>query len=134
MNYTELKRKHAEEMNNFEGIFYAFNNEQFKKGIDKVGATQDNKVVSLGAGGYILKSKLAAFKEMFKRHEQEMKKLRQDRKKLLDSLVYELNNHDYSYTGETTDALEALGVSADELPTGLLSEATKLCSAMAIYH
>ena len=49
---------------NFEGLFFAFNNDQFKDGMEKVGLTIDdvNKILSIGHGGYILKSRREAFK------------------------------------------------------------------------
>ena len=74
--YQALKKRHADELNQFEGIFFAFSNEQFKEGMQKIGLTMEDtaKIYSLGAGGYILKEKSADFNAMFKRHAEEKKK------------------------------------------------------------
>lgn len=48
----------------FDGLFFAFNNQQFAKGMRKIGLseTETDKIVSIGAGGYLLKERIPAFK------------------------------------------------------------------------
>ena len=115
--YTDLKVRQAKELNDFEGIFFAFNNEQFKEGMEKIGLTvEDTKqIFSLGAGGYILKTKSAEFNAMFKRHAEEKKTRKQEEKFLFDSLVYELRNHEFCITLDPTDALNALGYNKEDI-------------------
>ena len=69
----EIKAKEKEEvktnpLDNFEGLFFAFGNEQFKEGMESVGLTIDDidKILSIGAGGYILKTRKEAFKHAMK--------------------------------------------------------------------
>ena len=124
-NYTDLKIRQAKELNDFEGIFFAFNNEQFKEGMEKIGLTiEDTKQISsLGAGGYIHKDRSEAFHAMFGRHAEEKKTRKQEEKFLFDSLVYELNNHEYCITLDTADTLNALGYNKEDLDPKILKKA-----------
>lgn len=51
---------------NFEGLFWAFGTGQFKEGMESVGLkeTDLDKIISIGAGGYILKTRRDAFKQV----------------------------------------------------------------------
>lgn len=124
-NYVELKARHAKELNDFEGIFFAFNNEQFSEGMQKVGLTIEDKkqIFSLGAGGYIRKDRSVAFGAMFKRHAEEKNTRKLEEKFLFDSLVYELQNHEFCITLDPSDALNALGYNKDEVEPGILKKA-----------
>jgi len=124
-NYTELKARHAKELNDFEGIFFAFNNEQFKEGMEKIGLTIEDKkqIFSLGAGGYIRKDKSTEFHAMFKRQAEEKKTRKQEEKFLFESLVYELCNHEYCITLDPSDALDALGYNKEDIDPKILKMA-----------
>ena len=119
---TELKRKQQEEVNNFP-MFFAFNKEQLTEGLKKFNVAENemNKLVSIGAGGFILKSDVKAFNDMFRRHKAELKTARQiDKDKdgtgfIYDMFLSELNNHEYGYTHDETDAIEALGFTFKEI-------------------
>lgn len=123
MKYTEQKETHAKELNEFPGLFFAFSAEQLKKGIERVGASPEDKVVSIGGGGYLLNSKVREFEEMMERHEAEKKEIKKDPKILLEALIYELNNHEYSYTQDVSDALAALDLTIEEVPPEILKMA-----------
>jgi hypothetical protein len=123
--YNQIKADHQKEMSLFEGIFFAFSNDQFKEGVKKVGASKDNPIVKIGAGGFILKNKVKAFKDMLARHEAERKQIRKDRKVLLEALVYELRNHEYGYTYDIEPALEALDLKIEDVPANILKKAKK---------
>jgi len=71
--YQNLKYRHQQEVNNFP-MFFAFSNAQFEEGMNKLGleASETDKILSLGGGGYLLKTDRPAFKEMFDRHQKEM--------------------------------------------------------------
>jgi len=76
----ELKAKHQTDysncMNSF-GVFWAFSNEQFAEG--KTPLEEGDKYVSIGAGGYMPKSKvdnmLLALKAIDKKYRQDIKEL-----------------------------------------------------------
>lgn len=124
-NYQDLKIRHQGEVSDFEGIFFAFNNEQFSEGMQKVGLTIEDKkqIFSLGAGGYIRKDRSSAFSAMFKRHAEERATRKLEEKFLFDSLVYELQNHEFCITLDTAEALNALGYNKEDIDPKILKKA-----------
>ena len=125
--YQELKNRHGEEIGGFEGLFFAFDNKQFEEGMEKVGlkVNQTGDIFSIGAGGYILKSRSQAFHDMLSRHAAELKTLLQEEKALLTALVYELQNHEYCITYDITEALESLGLEEGDIDKEILKKACK---------
>ena len=114
--YTELKTKHQKEVDAFP-FGFAFNQKQFEEMMSKWGLTPDDtdKIYSIGGGGYIRKSDSEAMHKMFERHEAERKAAMKDDEYLFHMFNYELANHEYSYTGELDDTLDALGLTIDEV-------------------
>jgi hypothetical protein len=133
MNHAELKAKHSKEFGEFDGIFWAFNEEQFLEGMNKVGLEPDqtSMLLRLPGGGFMLKSRREAFSALCARHEAERKELKRDKSRLLDALIYELNNHEYTYTNDPTQALESLGLTQETVDPALLAKACKKCWAEA---
>lgn len=123
--YAEMKKRHQEEVNNFKGMFFAFSNDQFKEGLEKVNHKEGEKVVSIGAGGYIRKDRVEAFKAMLNRHKLAKKDLRRNEKTIVEGLVYELANHEYVITMDPQEAVEALGYTMETIPVKLLERAIK---------
>ena len=127
--YAAAVARHQQEFNEFEGVFFAFNGEQFRKGLASVGLDESSykgKIKSLlGTGGFILASRAPVLSSMFKRHESETNQARKSEKFLSESLIYELENHEYGYTYDATEALAALGLTAADLPGGMLKKATR---------
>jgi len=127
-SYYELKEKHQKEVDDFAGIFFAFNKKQFAEGMQKVGLTEDqkDKIYSLGnTGGFILKEKSQSFHDLLERHSKELKDLLESEKHLLDALIYELWNHEYCITMSVTEALESLGLEVKEVDGEILKKACK---------
>ena len=119
--YTELRTRQQEEVNALP-LGFAFSNSQFDEmmrgwGLDPEKDT--DKIVSIGAGGFIQKKDRSLMHETFARHERELKEaIASDATGegfIFDMFLYELDNHEYGYTGDTTDALEALGFTAQEV-------------------
>lgn len=112
--YKDLKDKHQNEFNAFP-MFFAFNDMQFDEGMEKLGLDREDtdQIYSLGMGGYYRKTDAEAFKEMLERHAQEMNGAIETDETgtgfVLDMFKYELANHEYGYTCNVTDTLEALG-------------------------
>ena len=123
--YQTQKARHHQEFNAFDGIFFAFSNKQMKEGIEKHGVNENNRVVSIGAGGFVLKSRLQEFEDLLKRHATERQELRKDTKELITALVYELQNHEYCITGDPTSALEALDLTLDTIDKDILKKAIR---------
>lgn len=114
--YTELKAKHQAEVNAFP-FGFAFNQSQFDEMMKKWGLkpTDIREILSIGGGGYIRRSDADAFKEMFARHESELKAAMQDYEFAFEAFNYELANHEYCITYDLDDTLDALGLTMDEI-------------------
>lgn len=121
--YQEQKARHHKEFGAFDGIFFAFSNEQMAEGIRKHNVSETNKIVNIGAGGFVLKNRLQEFKDLIARHEAERAQLRKDEKELIAAIVYELQNHEYCITGDVTDALEALDLTRETVRPDILKKA-----------
>lgn len=126
--YGELKSRQSKEWNEFKGIFWAFNNDQFKEGMESIGLTTSDtdKIYSIGAGGYMLKSVSEEFHKMLNRHDEELKAQRKDEKEFLNSLVYELRNHEYCISYDAEPALTALGLSFEDVDPKLLKKECRM--------
>lgn len=116
--YRQLKNEAQKRCNEQEGLFFAFSNEQFVKGMKKLNLDPHNdldKIISIGSGGYLLKTEIDAFKQAFIKSENDMKEAMKDDKFLLDALIYELDNHEFGYTDDPESALDALGFTLDDV-------------------
>ena len=114
--YTDLKSKHEAEVNAF-SLGFAFNDTQFNEMMTRWGLkpTDIREILSIGYGGYVRKDDAKAMHEMFARHEAERKAAMQDDEYLYEMFNYELANHEYSYTYDLDDTLDALGLTIDEI-------------------
>lgn len=119
-SYTTLKTKHQKEVDDFP-IGFAFNNKQFDEAMEKLGLKPNHTkaVCSIGAGGFIRKTDKEAFFKMFERHHKEMDEaIAADETGegfIFDMFDYELANHEYGYTGEYDDTLNALDLTWKEI-------------------
>lgn len=70
--YLTLKRKHEKEFNDFPMAF-AFDDEQFKKGMAKLGLSPEDtdKACSIPGNGFIRKTDSQALSDMLTRHAKE---------------------------------------------------------------
>lgn len=96
MNYKEYKDARQGEFNSLP-VFFAFNNEQFKEGMEKYGLTENDtdKIYSLGAGGYFLKKDKPLIDAYFNKKD-ELPDLMKDKTFAEDAFYYEMCNHEYS--------------------------------------
>ena len=124
--YLQQKQRHQEEFSQLNGIFYAFSNEQFERGMKSIGLTvgDADKIYSLnGTGGYILKERRQDYLDLITRHNKEVDALKSDKDSLFSALVYELKNHEYCYTRDYTSALEFLDLDYETIDKDLLKKA-----------
>lgn len=114
--YTELKYRHQAEVNAFP-LGFAFSEKQFNEMMEKWGLTPDDtdKIYHIGMGGYVRKCDADAMHEMFDRHKAEHEAAMQDDEYLFSMFNYELANHEYCVTYDVTDALDALGLTLEEV-------------------
>lgn len=118
--YAEMLKKHQKEFSAFP-MFFAFNNKQFEEGMQSLGLTKDDtdKIYKFSCGGFYRKSDSSKLKEMLSRHENELKdNIANDKTGkgfIYQMFYYELSNHEYSYTMDLSDTLDALGYSTDDI-------------------
>ena len=118
--YLQLKSKHAKEVSEFP-MKFAFTPEQKIKGMKALGLNEneEDKIYDIGAGGFIRTSDIGAYKELFKRHEEEIKEaIKQDKTGegfILQMFRCELANHEYGYTEDLTETLECLDLDIDDI-------------------
>ena len=118
--YDEIKEKHQQIVNDFPFMF-AFSNEQFKSGMEKFGLkeTDTDKIISIGGGGFIRKTDLNAYNEMWDKIRKEQNELIEADKTgdgyIKDMFVSELENHEYGYTYELDDTLDALELTYEKV-------------------
>lgn len=102
------KQSNIDNLLNECGVFFAFSGEQFEK--NKTPLQEGEKYVSMGAGGYLPKTKVDTYlqgvKEIERVFKLELKKTKDLRRQ---NIAYELSNYEAYYTGDISDALEALG-------------------------
>lgn len=119
--YSELRERQQKEINDFP-MFFAFNNKQFEEGMLKLGLkpSDTGKIYKLGnTGGFYRKSDSQAFRDMLERHYQEKADaIAADTTGdgfIFDMFNYELANHEYGYTHDPEDTLDALGMTREEI-------------------
>ena len=102
--YQEMRNRQQAEVNAFP-MFFAFNKQQFAEGMRKLG---------LSPSDYCRKSDVAKLNEMFTRHRKELEDAIAGDKTgqgfICDMFLQELENHEYSYTGDVQETLDALGI------------------------
>jgi hypothetical protein len=119
--YQELRDRQQEEVNAFP-IAFAFNDTQFAAGMRKLGLdpSETDRICGLaGTGGFYRRNDADALHEMLDRHEKE----RQDAMAgdstgdgyIFDMFFCELADHEYGYTRDLTDTLEALEFTTEDI-------------------
>lgn len=99
--------------------------------------SSERAVISKSKGGYYKKSDAQLIRDTFSRHEAEREAAIAEDKTgegfIYEMFLYELHNHEYGYTMDTEDTLDALGYTADEvlsdprLKRGIEKAVTEIC-------
>lgn len=112
--YLDLKKKHQHEFEDFP-IAYAFNDEQLKEALEKLGATKEECVTVFGHGDIVKRTDVKALLAMMKRHDKELKqKLRDDIEFAEAAFLYEMDNHEYAINWSADeDVLAAFAITFD---------------------
>lgn len=120
-NYLTLKDTHRKEFEAFPMAF-AFSDKQFEEGMKSLGLTPDDtdKIYKMGGtGGFYRRTDAKTLHGMLIRHDREMKEaIASDvtgEGFIFEMFNYELGNHEYSYTGNVSDTLAALGLTMEEV-------------------
>lgn len=114
--YVKLKEQHQRELSEFPW-FVAFDQKQFEDGMLKLGLDPKDKdsVMSVPPGIIIRKEDENDYYMMHHRWKEEhLESIENDESGfgyVYDMFSYELNNHEFSYTADPSDAIEASGFS-----------------------
>lgn len=119
--YQEMKDRQMAKFNKFP-IKFAFSDEQFERGMRELGLepSETDKVYSLpGTGGFYRRTDADELNKMWADFEREMEmEIAADTTGdgfIYDMFYYELCNHEYGYTGDDEDAINALDLSYEEI-------------------
>ena len=99
--YLKLQEKQRKDYEEFP-IAYAFNEEQLKEALEKLGAKKEECVTLYNCGDIMKKTDVPAYKEMVKRHREEIFELLKDEQAAEEAFLYEMDNHEYAinWTGD----------------------------------
>lgn len=93
--YLKLKEKQEKELNDFP-IAYAFDGKQLEEALEKLGASKEECVTYMGMGDVMKKADVPKFKEMLKRHKEEIFEAMKDDDFAEGAFLYEMDNHEYA--------------------------------------
>lgn len=138
--YADLNRRQQEEVHALP-IGFAFGNKQFREMMEGWGLDPEkdlDKIYKLGGtGGFYKRTDSALIRDTFTRHEAELAEaIAADETGggfIYEMFLYELDNHEYGYTRDTEDTLDALGYTAEQvlndprLKRGIEKAVTVIC-------
>ena len=120
-HYQQMKDRQQAEFNTFP-MKFAFSDAQFAEGMRELGLTaaDTDKVYGFcGTGGFYRREDAPRLHEMLRRHHEEMQQaIAADSDGtgfIFDMFSYELSNHEYCITLDVTDALQVLGLTAEQV-------------------
>ena len=118
MTYRELKDRQQKEIDSFP-MMWAFSEKQLKEGMEKLGVKDMGELKAIAPSGFVRKTDYKALWDLIHRHQQELKdEIEADKTGegfIYDMFYTELANHEYSYTGDVTDAVNACGLTVEQL-------------------
>ena len=123
--YLNLQEQHRKELSEFP-IAYAFNNEQLKEALEKLGANSTDECVTvIGHGDIVKKEDAPKFVAMLKRHSTEIHELLQSDETIAEeAFLYEMDNHEYAINWDgDADVLAAFAMDEEDLTTMNLERA-----------
>jgi hypothetical protein len=138
-DYWKLRKEKQELYNDFSSkyIFYAYNQEQFNDGLNKLNC-KESDLVSIYPGTFLLKEKRNDFNELFK--SLDISEILKNDIDLMESAIYEeLNNHEYIILFDPQTTIETvyneLGLSPeDETAAAAMKKATSLIERQSYYY
>lgn len=102
----QTEEKRSEILTN-NGVFFAFNTEQFNEGKAKLTLQDSDKIVSIGLGGYMPKANVDKFLKETEDLNAEFRKYIVDNDLKDSEILHHLSNHECFYTGDLQDAIDA---------------------------
>ena len=137
--YSELRQRQQQEFNALP-LGFAFSQKQFDEMMRGWGLDPEKdlkKIYRIPGGGYVQKKDADLLHQTTERHSAEMAAAIAEDKTgegfIYQMFLYELDNHEYGYTMDTEDTLDALGYTAAEvlgdprLKRGIEKAITEIC-------
>lgn len=136
--YAELKRCQQAEFSAFP-MQFAFSDRQFAEGMAALGLgpTDTDKIYKAPGGGFYRREDSPRLEEMMERFDRELAEaIAADETGegfIYEMFLYELDNHEYGYTRDTEETLDALGYTAKQvlgdprLKRGIEKAVTEIC-------
>lgn len=118
--YIEMSNKHKQEVHKFP-LGFAFSDEQFNDMMNNWGLSPKNthQICSLCGGIFIRKCDIPAYQKMVKRHRDELQTaISSDATGegfIYEMFYHELQEHEFGYTMDYSDTLEALGYTMEDV-------------------
>lgn len=118
--YAEMKKRQQERVNALP-LMFAFSQQQFNEGMEKLGLepTDTHLITSIGAGGFIRKADLAHFHDTMEALSIEAQAAIDEDTDgtgfIKDMFLYELANHEYCITYDLEPTLDALNLTEDQV-------------------
>ena len=114
--YMDLRKRHQKEFEDFP-IAYAFNDEQLREALDKLGAMKDECVTVFGHGDIVKRTDAKALVDLLARHTTELKqKLKDDPEFAYAAFLYEMDNHEYAINWDgDDDVLDCFSITFDDI-------------------
>ena len=119
--YAELRNRQQKEFDALP-LGFAFSQKQFDEMMQDWGLDSEKdikNIYSIGAGGYIQKKDADLLHKTYASHEKEMAAAITDDKTgdgfIYQMFLYELNNHEYGYTGDSEETLDALDYTMEQV-------------------
>ena len=128
--YIEMKNRHQAEVNALP-LAFAFSKEQYREKLAAWNITEEEAkagaIVGIGNDGFIRSSDRDFVIDTFKKHRDEKRAaIEADATGtgyIYEMFLYELNNHEYSYTGDVSETLDALRITAEEIKSNAALQA-----------
>lgn len=137
--YAELRHRQQKEFDALP-LGFAFGRKQFDEMMQGWGLDPEkdlDKILRIPGGGYVQKKDADLLHQTTERHDKEMEAAIAEDKTgegfIYEMFLYELDNHEYGYTRDTEDTLDALGYTAEEilgdpcLKRGIEKAVTEIC-------
>ena len=120
--YKAMKERHQNEVNALP-LAFAFNRDQYRAKLAEWNITEEEArsgaIVGIGGGGFVRAEDHNKVLETFKRiREEKQAAIAADTTGdgfIYQMFLYELNNHEFSYTGDVEETLAALQLTADDI-------------------
>lgn len=137
--YAELRQRQQKEFDSLP-LGFAFSQKQFNEMMEGWGLDPEkdlDKILRIPGGGYVQKKDADLLHQTVERHDTEMAEAIAEDKTgegfIYEMFLYELDNHEYGYTRDTEDTLDALGYTAEQvlgdprLKRGIEKAVTEIC-------